>query len=70
VAEHRTIEGLISQLRTAPTEELLEQFCALLSRHIRREENELFEEIERTVPREALDLGGSEIERRVVRVCL
>ena len=70
MAEHRTIEGLIAQLRTAPTEELLEQFCALLSRHIRREENELFEEIERTLPREALDLVGSEIERRVVRVCL
>ena len=70
MAEHRTIEGLIAQLRTAPTEELLERFCALLSRHIRREENELFEEIERTLPREALDLVGSEIERRVVRVCL
>ena len=64
------IEGLIAQLRTAPTEEMLEQFCALLSRHIRREENELFEEIERTLPREALDLVGSENERRAVRVCL
>jgi hemerythrin-like domain-containing protein len=68
VAEHRMIEGLIAQLRTAPTEDLLEQFCALLSRHIRREENELFEEIQRTLPREALDLVGSEIERRAVRV--
>ena len=68
MAEHRTIEGLIAQLRTAPTEELLEQFCALLLRHIRREENELFEEIQRTLPREALDLVGSEIERRAVRV--
>ena len=70
VAEHRTIEGLIAQLRTAPTEELLEQFCALLSGHIRREENELFEEIQRTVPREVLDRLGIEIDRRVVRVCL
>ena len=68
VAEHRAIEGLIAQLRTAPTEDLLEEFCALLSRHIRREENELFEEIQRTLPREALDRAGSEIERRVVRV--
>ena len=70
VAEHRMIEGLIAQLRTAPTEELLEQFCALLSGHIRREENELFEQIQRALPREVLDRAGSEIDRRVVRVCL
>ena len=69
VAEHRKIEGLLAQLRTAPTEDLLEQFCALLSRHIRREENELFEEIQRTLPREVFDRVGSEIERRAVRVC-
>jgi hypothetical protein len=68
VAEHRTIEGLIAHLRTAPTEDLLEQFCALLSRHIRREENELFEGIQRTMPREELDRVGSEIERRAGRV--
>ena len=68
VAEHRKIEGLLAQLRTAPTEDLLEEFCALLSRHIRREENELFEVIQRTLPREVLDRAGSEIERRAVRV--
>jgi iron-sulfur cluster repair protein YtfE (RIC family) len=70
VAEHRMIEGLVEQLRTAPTEALLEQFCTLLSSHIRREENELFEEIQRTLPREVLDRAGSEIDRRAVRVCL
>ena len=70
VAEHRRIEGLIAQLRTAPTGALLEEFCALLSAHIRREENELFEEIQRSLPREVLDRAGSEIDRRVVRVCL
>jgi hypothetical protein len=35
LAEHRMIEGLIAQLRTTPTGALLEQFCALLSGHIR-----------------------------------
>jgi iron-sulfur cluster repair protein YtfE (RIC family) len=68
VAEHRTIEGLLAQLRTAPTEDLLEEFCALVARHIRREENELFDGIQRTMPREALDLVGREIESRVARV--
>ena len=70
VVEHRAMEGQIAQLRAAPTGALLEQFCALLSAHIRREENQLFEEIQRTLPREVLDRAGSEIDRRAVRICL
>ncbi len=70
VAEHRAIEILIAQLRTAPTSALLERFCALLSTHIRREENQLFEQIQRALPREVLDRAGSEIDRRAVRICL
>ncbi|MEI9973671.1 MAG: hemerythrin domain-containing protein [Ignavibacteriota bacterium] len=70
VAEHRAIEELVAQLRGTPTAEILEQFCQLLSTHIRREESELFEEIQRTLPRDVLDRTGIEIERRVVRVCL
>jgi hemerythrin-like domain-containing protein len=49
---------------------LLEKFCGLLSGHIRREENELFEEIQRVLPRDVLDRAGSEIDRRAVRICL
>jgi hemerythrin-like domain-containing protein len=70
VAEHRSLEGLIDQLRAAPSAELLEQFCGLLSTHIRREEKELFEQIQRTLPRETLDRAGAEIDRRAVRICL
>ena len=70
IVEHRMIEGLIGQLRTTPTSTLLEEFCALLSTHIRREENVLFEAIQRELPREVLDRAGSEIDRRAVRICL
>lgn len=70
LADHRAIEALVGQLGSGPSVELLEQFCALLSTHIRREENELFEEIQRTLTREELDLAGSEIDRRAVRICL
>jgi hemerythrin-like domain-containing protein len=70
VAEHRAMEGMIAQMRTAPTAALLEEFCALLSGHIRREENELFEEIQRVMPREVLDRAGAEIDRRAVRICM
>jgi|SRR5271157_313759 len=68
--EHRALEALVTQLRAAPSAALLEQFCALLSSHIRREENELFEQVQRILPRQVLDRAGSEIDRRAVRVCL
>jgi hemerythrin-like domain-containing protein len=70
LAEHRAMERLVAQLRSAPSPQLLEQFCALLTAHIRREENELFEQIQRTLPHEVLEQAGFEIDRRVVRICL
>ena len=70
IAEHRAMEELVEKLRSAPSVELLEEFCELLSRHIRKEENELFQEIQQNMPRETLDRAGAEIDRRVVRVCL
>ena len=70
LAEHRALEALVAQLRAAPSPALLEQFCALLTSHIRREESELFEQIQRTLPPEVLAEAGREINRRVVRVCL
>jgi hemerythrin-like domain-containing protein len=70
LADHRSIEAFVAQLRTAPSAALLEQFCELLTKHIRREESELFEQIQRTLPREELDRAGAEIDRRAVRICL
>jgi hemerythrin-like domain-containing protein len=70
LAEHRALGAFVAQLRAAPSADLLEQFCALLSAHIRREESELFEQIQRSLPRDVLDRAGSEIDRRAVRICL
>ena len=70
IREHRDIEAIVRETRTAPAAEILESFCALLTRHIRREENELFQEIQRTLPREELDRLGREIDARAVRICL
>ena len=70
VREHRALEALVAGLRAAPAPLLLEQFCSLLSAHIRREENELFEHVQRALPRETLDRAGSEIDSRAVRICL
>jgi hemerythrin-like domain-containing protein len=57
-------------LRAAPSAALLHEFCELLTKHIRREENELFEQIQRSLPRDVLDRAGGEIDRRAVRICL
>ncbi len=70
IQEHRVLETLVAQMRAAPSASLLEQFCALLSAHIRREENELFEQVQRELSREVLDQAGTEIDRRAVRICL
>jgi|SRR5438477_5117831 len=70
LGEHRAMEGLVAQLRAAPSGEILEQFFTLLTAHIRREENEFFEEVQRILPRAVLDRLGQEIDQRAVRICL
>jgi hemerythrin-like domain-containing protein len=70
VKQHRQMERLVDELRTQPSADVLERFCELLSTHIRREENELFEQAQRTLPRDVLDRAGAEIDQRAVRVCL
>ena len=50
LADHRALEGMVAQLRTTAAADLLVRFCGLLTSHIRREENELFQEIQRTLP--------------------
>jgi len=70
IQEHRAIEAFVAGLRAAPSRELLERLCELLSSHIRREESELFEQIQRVLPRDTLDRAGREIDARAVRVCL
>jgi hemerythrin-like domain-containing protein len=70
ISEHRQLEALIGRLREEPTIALLLEFTALLRTHIRREENELFGDIQRLLPRELLDSLGKEIDARAVRICL
>ena len=64
------MEGLIASLRSAPAESTLEKLCDLLTRHIRREENELFQLAQAEWPEDVLQELGAAIEAKVVRVCL
>src|SRR5581483_4081737 len=70
VAEHRTLERLVDPLRSAPTQSGIESFCELLTAHIRREENELFQQIQQTLPRDVLARAGEAIAAHAVKVCL
>jgi hemerythrin-like domain-containing protein len=67
VLEHRKLETMASRL-LAPAD--LRAFTALLSRHIRREERELFEDIQQRLPQEVLDRLGRLLEAEAVRACL
>jgi hypothetical protein len=41
-----------------------------MSDYIRREENELFQDIQQQLPKEVLASAGIEIKARAIRVCL
>ena len=70
IEDHRMLEKLAGELATAPSAAAIERFCDLLSTHIRREEKELFEQIQTDLPREVLDRVAGEIDRGAVRICL
>ena len=64
VVEHRELEALIARGAAA-----LPDFAAALAAHIRREERELFEDIQKRLPPEKLEQLGRLVEKEVVRVC-
>lgn len=70
IADHRALEAMVGRMRAAPSAELLESFCELLRNHIRREENELFQDVQQRLPKDALAAAGKEIDARAIRVCL
>ncbi len=70
IDEHRQLESMVAALREQPSPGNLLAFTGLLRRHIRREENDLFEQAQRALSRERLDSLAVEIDRRAVRICL
>jgi hemerythrin-like domain-containing protein len=70
ISEHRHLEALIGRLRDEPSAALLLQFTTLLRTHIRREENELFQDIQALLGRDLLNSLGKEIDAKAIRICL
>jgi hemerythrin-like domain-containing protein len=70
LADHCRLKEIVERLRHTASPEWLRQFTSLLRAHIRREENELFEQAQQTLPREILDRLGEQFSARAVRICL
>ncbi len=62
-AEHRRMTTLVNILRQAGDMAAIAEFTDLLRRHVRKEENFLFEEMQRTLSREHLDNIGQLIKQ-------
>jgi len=70
IAEHRQLERMVEHLRTSVDAATLREWVVLLRSHIRREENELFEDIQKRMSRKTLDALGAIIDARAVRIPL
>jgi hemerythrin-like domain-containing protein len=72
IAQHREMEKLIENIARASDKQripLLQEFGDLLSRHIRIEERQLFQEIQAKLAAEDLGKLGQEIDAQVKKVC-
>lgn len=67
--EHRELARLVEQARQGSPQDArqaLSAFAELLERHVRWEERELFDAVERAMAEEELIVVGQELERRLV----
>ena len=72
ISQHRTIEEIIDRLAQPGDHAriaLLKEFAELLSRHIRIEERQLFQEVQAKLPPKELGKLGIEIDRKVQKTC-
>ena len=72
-AEHRKLEALVERVRAvddAARPAALTDFSTALATHIRTEERELFEDIQKRLSPEVLNALGQAIDRDVIQVCL
>jgi hemerythrin-like domain-containing protein len=72
VGQHRAMEELIAKIAAASGAariELLREFGTLLSKHIRIEERQLFEEIQARLSKDAMASLGARIDDQVHKVC-
>jgi hemerythrin-like domain-containing protein len=72
IEQHRQMEALVGKIAEAagPVRiELLIEFGQLLSKHIRIEERQLFEEIQARLSKDEIAFLGRQIDENVQRIC-
>lgn len=72
ITQHRELQGLADSLAEArgPNRiRLLKAFGELLSRHIRIEERQLFEEVQQKLSAEEMKTLGKEIDEKLQKLC-
>ncbi len=69
ILEHCALESLARALASAPTTALLEQWCALLTKHIRCEEGDLFQLVQSRLSSEQLLRLGESIKANALQMC-
>lgn len=68
--EHAELRAMANQLADQPRRETLGAFTQLLRSHVRKEERELFEEIQNKLPLEAFDEAGLAMRSRAIQICI
>lgn len=72
IEQHRQMESMIAKVAEtsgAERTELLTEFGQLLSKHIRIEERQLFEEIQARLSKDEIAYLGKQIDENLTRIC-
>lgn len=64
IGEHRRMTALVDSLRQAGDRAIIAEFAGVLRQHVRKEENVLFEEMQRLLSRQQLDAIGKVLRQK------
>jgi hemerythrin-like domain-containing protein len=68
--EHRQLRELAAHLAQSPDILTLESFTKLLASHVRREEKELFEDVQHRLPEPFFAQAGEAMRARAIQICV
>lgn len=68
--EHAELRALSAKLGHEPVRQDLDAFVALLQAHVRKEESELFHDVQDRLPPGVFDAAGKTFREQVVQVCV
>lgn len=68
--EHRQLRELAARLARAPEVSALQAFTKLLASHVRKEEKELFEDVQHRIPTAQFVEAGNAMRARAIQICV